>query len=321
MRPDGLVHSDGPAILAGSNAPSLQVPDGFDIFSAQFSRDGDDLVIAAEGSPPLTVIDYFTVDSPPGLEMPNGAMLTGDVVELLAGPRAPGQYAQADAPEGAESIGRVETLSGTSTATRVSGETVELAKGDPVFQGDVIETAGDSTLGIRLEDGTLASMSSQSRLVLNEFVYETGGSDNWMLVNLVEGAFAFLTGAIAPSGGMEITTPVAVMAIRGTMPVAFVPGESGASQFFAASDKDYDLLHLTTREILAVISSESGFSLSSPDAPLEAIELDPETLDAIDGLLDVLNDAAAELGLLGIQDDSGFHTYSRSAASTGISPR
>jgi hypothetical protein len=113
MRPDGLVHSDGPAILAGSDAPSLQVPDGFDIFSAQFSRDGDDLVIAADGSPPLTVIDYFTVDSPPGLEMPNGAMLTGDVVELLAGPRAPGQYAQADGPEGAESIGRVETMTGT----------------------------------------------------------------------------------------------------------------------------------------------------------------------------------------------------------------
>jgi VCBS repeat-containing protein len=309
MRPDGLVHADGPAILAGSDTPSLQVPDGFDIFSAQFSRDGDDLVIAANDSPPLTVIDYFTVDSPPNLEMPNGAMLTGDVVELLAGPRAPGQYAQADAPEGAESIGRVETMSGTSTATRVSGETVELAKGDPVFQGDVIETAGDSTLGLRLEDGTLASMASHSRLVLNEFVFETGGSDNWMLVNLVEGAFAFLTGAIAPSGGMEITTPVAVMAIRGTMPVAFVAGEGGATEFFAASDKDYELLHLTTREILGIVSSAAGFSLSSPDAPLEAIQLDPATLEEIDGLLDVLNDAAAELGLLGIQDESGFHTY------------
>jgi hypothetical protein len=174
---------------------------------------------------------------------------------------------------------------------------------------------------MRLEDGTLASMSSQSRLVLNEFVFETGGSDNWMLVNLVEGAFAFLTGAIAPSGGMEITTPVAVMAIRGTMPVAFVAGDEGATEFFAASDKDYELLHLTTREILGIVSSAAGFSLSSPDAPLETIVLDPETQSEIDGLLDVLNDAAAELGLLGIQIDSGFHTYSRSAASTGISPR
>jgi VCBS repeat-containing protein len=310
MRPDGLVQSDGPAILGGSDAPSLQVPEGFDIFSAQYSRDGDDLVIAAQGGPPLTVLDYFSADSPPALEMPNGTMLTGDVVELLAGPRAPGQYAQADAPEGAESIGRVETLSGTSTATRVSGETVELAQGDPVFQGDVIETAGESTLGIRLEDGTLASMSSQSRLVLNEFVFETGGSDNWMLVNLVEGAFAFLTGAIAPSGGMEITTPVAVMAIRGTMPVAFVSGEDGATDFFAASDKDYELLHLMTREVLGIVSSAVGFSLSSPDAPLQTIELDPETQGEIDGLLQTLNEAAAELGLLGIQDDSGFHIYS-----------
>jgi VCBS repeat-containing protein len=296
--------------LADTGAPSLQVPDGVNIFSAQYARHGDDLVIVAKGSLPLTVSDYFATGAPAALEASNGAMLRGDVVELLAGPRAPAQYAQADAPEGAVAIGQVETFTGSSTATRVTGESVELGRGDPVFQGDVIQTGADSTLGIRLEDGTLASMSAHSRLVLNEFVFETGGSDNWMLVDLVEGAFAFLTGAIAPSGGMEITTPVAVMAIRGTMPVAFVAGEDGASQFFAASDQDYELLHLTTRELLTVITSAAGFSLSSPDAPLETIELDPETLNEIDGLLDVLNQAAAEAGLLGIQTDSGFHTYS-----------
>jgi VCBS repeat-containing protein len=296
--------------LSGTDATSLQIPDGFDIFAARFGRDGDDLVISAEGGQPLTVVDYFTLSTPPALVAPSGAMLTGDVVALLAGPRAPAQYAQADAPEGATPIGQVETLSGSSTATRVTGETVELGRGDPVFQGDVIETGADSTLGIRLEDGTLASLSAQSRLVLNEFVFETGGSDNWMLVNLVEGAFAFLTGAIAPSGGMEITTPVAVMAIRGTMPIAFVSGDDGATQFFAGSDKDYELLHLTTREILAVVSSASGISLTSPDAAIESIELDPDTLDDINNLLDVLNEAAASLGLLGIQADSGFHIYS-----------
>jgi VCBS repeat-containing protein len=310
MRPDGLVQPEGPAILAGADGSSLQVPEGFDLFGAQFARDGDDLILAAEGSPPLTVVDYFSVASPPDLVTAKGPMLTGDVVEMLAGPRAPAQYAQADAPEGAVPIGQVEALTGTSTATRATGETVELGRDDPVFQGDVIQTGPESTLGIRLEDGTLASMSANSRLVLNEFVFEAGGSDNWMLVNLVEGAFAFLTGAIAPSGGMEITTPVAVMAVRGTMPIAFVTGAEGATKFFAGSDKTYELLHLTTREILAIVSSESGVVLTDPNAPIQSIELDPQTLDEINELLDVLNDAAAELGLLGIQEGSTFHTYS-----------
>jgi VCBS repeat-containing protein len=94
------------------------------------------------------------------------------------------------------------------------------------------------------------------------------------------------------------------------MPIAFVAGEDGATQFFAGSDKNYELLHLTTREILAIVSSESGVVLTDPNAPIQSIELDPQTLDEINQLLDVLNDAAAEFGLLGIQEGSTFHTYS-----------
>ena len=272
MRPDGPVQPDGTALLAAADGSSLQVPEGFDLFGAQFARHGDDLVLTGESSPPLTVVGYFSAASPPDLVTAKGPMLTGNVVEMLAGPRAPAQYAQADGPEGAVPIGKVETLTGTSTATRATGETVELGRDDPVFEGDVIQTGAESTLGVRLEDGTLASMSANSRLVLNEFVFEAGGSDNWMLVDLVEGAFAFLTGAIAPSGGMEITTPVAVMAVRGTMPIAFVMAPEGATEFFAGSDKDYELLHLTTREIITLVSIGSGVVLTDPNAPIQSIE-------------------------------------------------
>ncbi len=53
-------------------------------------------------------------------------------------------------------------------------------------------------------------------MVLDELVYDPGGSDNSMLVNLVQGTFVFVAGQIAPTGEMEVQTPVATLGIRGT---------------------------------------------------------------------------------------------------------
>ncbi|MFQ5973970.1 MAG: FecR domain-containing protein [Alphaproteobacteria bacterium] len=144
-----------------------------------------------------------------------GAMLTPELVEVLVGPRAPGQYAQAGAPESAAPIGQVETLSATAQATRADGTTVQLNVGDPVFQGDVVQTGTGSSLGITFVDGTIFSLSAGARMVLNSVVYDPDGTSNSMPFNLIQGTFVFVTRQVASTGSMRVETPIATLGIRG----------------------------------------------------------------------------------------------------------
>ena len=66
-------------------------------------------------------------------------MLKGNLVETLAGALSKAQYVQAASGE-ILSIGEVSTKEGSIIATRLDGTSTELNIGDPVFQGDTIET-------------------------------------------------------------------------------------------------------------------------------------------------------------------------------------
>ena len=59
---------------------------------------------------------------------------------------------------------------------RASGIAVQVIVGDPVCQGDVIETAADGRIGIRFIDGTVFNLSCSTRVVLNEFVCDSTGT-------------------------------------------------------------------------------------------------------------------------------------------------
>ncbi|MCZ6603829.1 MAG: hypothetical protein O7A03_01640, partial [Alphaproteobacteria bacterium] len=78
-------------------------------------------------------------------------------------------------------IGEVEDLKGTVRATHADGVVVELQEGDPVFQGDVLETAADSGIGVRFEDGTTLGLDGDARIVLDEMVYNPEGDSGSMV--------------------------------------------------------------------------------------------------------------------------------------------
>ena len=86
--------------------------------------------------------------------------------------------------------------------------------GDLVYRGDTIETEADGAVGITFADGTAFDLSAAARLVLNEFVGDPAGIPNSALFSLVQGAFAFVVGKVAKTGGLRIDTPFA--RIRGT---------------------------------------------------------------------------------------------------------
>src|SRR5882672_11987241 len=108
--------------------------------------------------------------------------------------------------------GYIQTAIGGGSLRRANGIAVQVMAGDPVCQGDVIETAADGRIGIRFIDGTVFSLSRDTRLVLNEFVCDNGASHS-ALVTATRGTFAFIVGQIANAGSLRIDTPLGI--IRG----------------------------------------------------------------------------------------------------------
>ncbi|WP_245427539.1 VCBS domain-containing protein [Bradyrhizobium sp. MOS003] len=208
-------HVDSFTAKAHGHVPegAFVVPDPNLIFNGEFKRAGLDLVLSHEGHE-FVVHDYFRGEKRAALASPDGAHLTGDIVNALTGHV---QVAQA-APGGAAAaqvIGHVTKLAGSATAVR-NGVSVILNNGDNVEKGDVVSTGSDSTLGITFIDGTVFGLSSNARMVLNEMVYDPNGSSNSSLLSLVAGTITFVAGETAKHGDMKIDTPVATMGIRGT---------------------------------------------------------------------------------------------------------
>ncbi len=269
------------------------------LFVGEFERSGDDLSISYRGETQL-IIDYFGSATPPSVSAPNGAFLSPQAINSLAGDPVAGRYAQLAGGEEPLEIGRVLKLDGSATSTSISGVTKELSVGDPVFQGDVLETGGGSKLGISFVDKTLFSMSADARMILDELIYDPANVENSsMSLNLVQGAFVFVTGEIAPTGNMNVDTPVATMGIRGTAPRVAINAAVGSAVFTIIQEPgkdhfgEYVVINRITGEIMARIASpEDKWVVTNVNDAVKIIKSGADYLEdkiAYDDIADMQN--------------------------------
>jgi hypothetical protein len=219
-----------------SDAAFLTVPDAHLLFSAEFKRSGPDLTLVGPNGQKFIIFDYFRYEKQPDLVSPDGATLAAKLVETLARPLAPNQYAQATAPgPSGQVIGKVEKITGSVTAVR-NGVAVSLNVGDALDKNDVIQTGSDSTVGISLLDGTALNLSANTRMALNEFIFDVNATTgNGGHLSLVQGAFALVSGLVATTGGLNIETPVANIGIRGTV-LAASCADAGRCEYSASTE-------------------------------------------------------------------------------------
>ncbi len=295
---------DSIKIVNGGLAEAIHVEAEL-LFTGDYSRDGDHLIISQNGES-LVIENYFGSDTGGNLTAPNGAFLPFDVVSALAGPASPGQYAQSDEiAAGLIKIGEVVKLTGTASNKQLDGVEGQLEVGAPVYQGDVINTGADSDLGISFTDGTVFTMSGNAKMVLNELIYNPNNeAENSMVFNLVQGSFVFATGAIAPSGGMKIETPVATMGIRGTTPSLKINTELGLVEFTILPDLTaeggvetvgrYDLYDKVSGELIGTVES-TGTKWLVTTLSKEAVEIGKSGLDLLEdkAALDEIRDVYA----------------------------
>jgi hypothetical protein len=125
------------------------------------------------------------------------------------------------------SVGQIATLQGSATVTR-GNATTPLKIADPIYEKDTLATALDSALGVTFDDETTFSLSANTRIVVDKFIYQEGGNANAASFNVATGTAAFVASFVAKTGDMNITTDTATLGIRGTTGVVEVP-ETGAA--------------------------------------------------------------------------------------------
>jgi FecR protein len=137
-------------------------------------------------------------------------------------PTAP-QPTPAAAPQSTDnSIGSVATLQGAASVTR-NNATNALKLRDAILKGDVLQTSVTGTLGITFDDETTFTLTANSRIAVDDFVYQEGGTHNAAVFNVLRGTVAFVASEVAKTGTMKIDTPTATLGIRGTSGVVDVP--------------------------------------------------------------------------------------------------
>src|SRR6056297_2512796 len=125
--------------LSAGDATTLQAPGDVALFTSEFTRSGQDLILTdAAGAPVLKITGFFSRIDPPDLVAGNGAVLRGDIAVRLAGEGIEADYAQAGAAAAPIPIGQVERLAGGATVIRVDGTTETLAVGMKIYQNDVL---------------------------------------------------------------------------------------------------------------------------------------------------------------------------------------
>jgi hypothetical protein len=198
-------------------------------------------------------------------------------------PPSPPAAAQAGAPAQSQAavnpIGSVATLQGSASSTHNNAARA-LTLRDAIFKGDVLQTGVDGTLGITFDDDTTFTLSPNSRIAVDDFVYQEGGANNAAEFNVIRGTVAFVASAVAKTGDMKIETPTATLGIRGTtglveIPQGATPGTVGpvAIKLYEDADGRVGRIEVIGRDgaQLGVLSrGATGFAIrpGAPGAPL-----------------------------------------------------
>ena len=140
----------------------------------------------------------------------------------------PPATAPSPAPAADEPIGNVATLTGSATVTRNNAAT-PLHLQDDIFQGDILQTQANCTLGVTFTDATTFNLTANATITVDSFVYEDGGKKNGALFDVAKGTVAFVAAAVAHTGDMRISTPSATLGIRGTTGLIEVPQGASAA--------------------------------------------------------------------------------------------
>jgi hypothetical protein len=194
----------------------IALPETAFIKDAEFTRDGQDLILKTADST-ATIENYFSAADAPTLAGPEGNVLTPDLINSFTS--TPQLYASNETASDASPIGYVDEILGDATITRVDGSTEPMTQGMNVFQGDIVETTDDGAVNLVFADDSSFAVSEDTRMALDEFVYDPSTESGVQNFSVLKGVFVYTSGLIGREDpdDVQIDTPVGSIGIRGTI--------------------------------------------------------------------------------------------------------
>lgn len=114
-------------------------------------------------------------------------------------------------------IGHINTLNGSGYIVR-GGAVIPAKVGAVLHRADLVRTGKPGSLGVVLTDDTTISLGPNSELSLAEYEFNPREGKFSLVVRMMKGTFAYLSGMIArlAPGNAQIVIPDATIAVRGT---------------------------------------------------------------------------------------------------------
>jgi hypothetical protein len=156
---------------------------------------------------------------------------------LSAGPArsvAPPPAVSPAAPAAPSAAGTATLVTGHVSAATPSGEIRDLARGSPVYEGEVVITAGSSMVNIEFSDGGRVLLRPETRFQIERYQYAGAAArpaagqpqtaqaqplrQESAFFRLLKGGFRAVSGLIGHTRREDyaVQTPVATIGIRGT---------------------------------------------------------------------------------------------------------
>ena len=181
------------------------------------------------------------------------------------------------APSASRGQSATETKAGVTTASNQSVEGIPpvsqrgpLLVGTAVFERERVISSADGQAQLLFRDGSSFTVGPNSNLVLDDFTYDAGRGTGRAALSLGKGVFRFVGGTLSKeSGGVELTTPAAVLGVRGGIALVEV-GDAGATKAtllygddLAVTARDGETVHIR-RPGFAVTVASAGAPPSEP---------------------------------------------------------
>lgn len=121
-------------------------------------------------------------------------------------------------PTAYAAVGSVTEQAGNSAQVQRNKARLDINKGSGVEMNDVITTA-NTKLGLTFQDNTKVKLTEQSRLLIDDFVYDPKKKDAGKLgMKVAIGTVRYASGQVAKNNpqAVALKTPTATIAVRGT---------------------------------------------------------------------------------------------------------
>lgn len=117
----------------------------------------------------------------------------------------------------AKDIAIVKKMTGDVSAKRVD-QTISLAIGQKIQEGDLIVTKNNSDIGLIFEDGTIVALGENSILSVNKYLFKPATNEFLVDMDMKKGLASFESGKIGKLSpqSVKFRVPEGTVGIRGT---------------------------------------------------------------------------------------------------------